>query len=306
MKLIYENADITRKVAINRCVHETYSENHADTLTLRFSDAASRWDSWQPKRGDRVRVTEDAANTGTMYVSGITAENGLFTLRATSMPITGANVKSQSWENVRLFQLGNDIAKAHGLTFKPYGITDQLYPFIKQSSKTDFEFLNELCRLEGYAVILYDAALIVYDEYTRENGEALTDIKVGADGRFAYSDFSADAFGSIELTSGALRGTFTDPNAPADRVLRIRSPLDCANATEAQRFARGMLRQANKRSYVGSFRRRLTYDVAAASVVNLITEKASNWNGKVFVTKTRNDFVKGESKIFFRKPLEGY
>ena len=87
MKLIYEGTDITRKVAINRCEHETYAESHADTLLLRFSDAASKWDGWQPRRGDKVQVTEGAANTGTMYISGLTAQNGLFTLRATSMPL---------------------------------------------------------------------------------------------------------------------------------------------------------------------------------------------------------------------------
>ena len=306
MRLIYEGTDITRKVAINRCEHETYAESHADTLLLRFSDAASKWDGWQPRRGDKVQVTEGAANTGTMYISGLTAQNGLFTLRATSMPLTGENVGSQTWDNVRLFQLGGDIAKKHGLSFKPYGVTNQLYPFIRQGSQTDFEFLNLLCQLEGYAVVIYDKALIIYDEHARESGEAAADVRVGADGRFTYTDNSAQAYGMIELTSGALRGSFSDQSAPAERVLRTKSPIDCMSTTEAQRFARGILRQANKNAFVGSFRRRLMADVAAASVLNLITEKASNWSGKIFVTRTRNDFVRGESKIFFRKPLEGY
>ena len=39
MNLIYEGVDITTKVAINRCEAETYAENKADQLLLRFSDA---------------------------------------------------------------------------------------------------------------------------------------------------------------------------------------------------------------------------------------------------------------------------
>ena len=119
MRLIYEGTDITRKVAINRCEHETYAESHADTLLLRFSDAASKWDGWQPRRGDKVQVTEGAANTGTMYISGLTAQNGLFTLRATSMPLTGENVGSQTWDNVRLFSLEAISPKSTGSASSP-------------------------------------------------------------------------------------------------------------------------------------------------------------------------------------------
>lgn len=306
MNLSYEGIDITKNVAINRCEHETYAENHADTLLLRFSDAVSNWDGWRPERGDRVRITDGDADTGEMYISGLTAENGLFTLRATSMPLSGDNVSSQSWENVRLFQLGNDIAKRHGLSFSSYGSADQLYAFIQQERQTDFVFLNALCRLEGYAVVIYNRTLIIYDEHARESAESAADIKIGADGRFAYSDTSARAYSSIVLTSGALEGTFTDPAKPTDRILRLKAPIDCTSGAEAQRFARGLLRQANKNALVGSFRRGLMQDVAAASVLHITTEKASNWSGKIFVTRARNDFVRGETKVFFRKPLEGY
>ena len=41
-------------------------------------------------------------------------------------------------------------------------------------------------------------------------------------------------------------------------------------------------------------------------MINIETEKASGWNGKIFVTRTRHDFLTGETKVFFRKPLEGY
>lgn len=39
MNLIYEGVDITKSVAINRCEAETYAENKADQLVIRFSDA---------------------------------------------------------------------------------------------------------------------------------------------------------------------------------------------------------------------------------------------------------------------------
>lgn len=306
MNLIYEGVDITKSVAINRCEAETYAENRADQLMIRFSDAASKWDSWRPVPGDVVQFKDGAADTGKMFIASITPENGLFTLRATSMPPTGDNINSQSWENVKLLQLCADIAKKHGLTLKAYNVTDQLYPYIQQTRLTDFAFLNRLLQLEGCAMIIYDGALVIYDEYTREQSHAADLVKVGPDGRFSYTDNSAQSYGSVELVSGKFRGVFSDANARAARILKPTKPIDCTSDAEAQRFARGLLRQANKNAYTGSFRRKLTTDYAAASVLNLQTLKAGSWDGKIFVTKTRSDFIKGESKIFFRRPLEGY
>ena len=99
---------------------------------------------------------------------------------------------------------------------------------------------------------------------------------------------------------------FYADNGRTGRVLRPRQPIECVSNEEALRFARGILRDANKNAYTGNFRRQLTCDYAAGSVVEIENAKASKWNGRVFITRTRMDYVKGETKIFFRKPLEGY
>lgn len=306
MKLIYEGIDITKSVAINRCEHETFAENCADRVSVRFSDAAGKWSGWKPGNGDTIRIIEGTADTGIMYVSEFTAENGLFTIHASALPESCGETADRSWEDVRLFQIGRDIAQRHGLTFKAYDINDQIYPFIRQEGKTDVGFLNALCRAEGYALIVYNGQLIVYDEHARESTAATAEIVVGSDGRFEYSDRSAQTYGAIALVSGSHRGAFNDPNPRTKRVLRMQSPIACASSAEAQRYARGLLRQANKNALTGSFRQRLMQGYAAASVLNLRTTKVSGWDGKIFITKTRSDYVRGEIKIFFRKPLEGY
>lgn len=306
MKLYYEGVDIAGKISINYCEHETYAEKRSDQLLLRFNDAEGLWNFWKPVRGEKVRLVDGADDTGVMYVTSIQPENGLFTLRAMSMPLSGENVNSRSWEDVRLLQIGQDIATKHGLKFKTYNVTDRMYSYIKQERQTDFEFLHRRCQLEGCAMLIYDGTLIMYDEREREASAPTTTIKVGVDGRFTYFDDSAQSFGTAEIVSGAFRGTYSDKNANAGRILRPKSAIECTSNTEATRFARGLLRAANKNARTGYFRRCLTRDIAAASVINIETEKASNWNGKVFITRTRHDFVTGETKIFFRKPLEGY
>ena len=306
MKLYYEGVDIAGKISINFCEHETYAEKRSDQLLLRFNDAAGLWNFWKPARGEKVRLVDGADDTGVMYVTSIQPENGLYTLRAMSMPLSGENVNSRSWENVRLLQIGQHIADKHELKFKVYSVTDRTYSYIKQERQTDFEFLHRLCQLEGCAMLIYDETLIIYDEMKMEEAAATSTIKIGADGRFTYFDDSAQSYGTAEILSGNFRGTYSDNNANTGRILRPKSAIECTSNTEAARFARGLLRAANKNARTGHFRRCLTRGIAAASVINIETEKASAWNGKIFVTRTRHNFLTGETKIFFRKPLEGY
>ena len=306
MKLYYEGVDITKKVSINHCEHETFAEKRSDQLLLRFNDAAALWNSWKPVRGEKVRLTDGADDTGVMYVTSIQPENGLYTLRAMSMPLSGENVNSRSWEDVRLLQIGQDIASKHGLKFKAYNVTDRMYSYIKQERQTDFEFLHRRCQLEGCAMLIYDGTLIMYDEEKMESAASTTTIKIGTDGHFTFIDESAQSYGTAEVVSGTFHGTYSDKQANTGRILKPKAAIECTSNTEAARFARGLLRAANKNARTGHFRRCLTQGIAAASVINIEVEKASGWNGKIFVTRTRHNFLTGETKIFFRKPLEGY
>ena len=307
MKLMYEGVDITSMVSINLCEHETYAEGRSDVLLIRFNDSASLWSKWKPVRGEKVRLVSGSNDTGDMYITSIAPENGLYTLRAMSMPLSGDNIKSKSWAGVKFLQIANDIATAHGLSLKTTSsIVDQQYTQIDQERLTDFEFLHRLCQLEGCAMLIYDGKLIIYDEHEIESKTANETIKIGKDGRFQYCDNTANGYKKAVVIAGEYKGEYADHKANYDRVLQPRDVISCSSDAEAKRFAKGLLRAANKNSMTGSFRQKLSRGIAAGSIINIKTDKAKGWDGKVFVTKTRHDFLNGETKVFFRKPLEGY
>ena len=296
MKFYYAGVDITKDVFINRCEHDTYAGGRADTMRIRFVDSKNLWDAWSPQCGDEIRLTEQAADTGAMFIADTLPENGLFTIFATSLPPGAQARRSRVWEDFRFLQIAEDIAARHGLTVKTYEVTDRTYAYIRQDNLSDFEFFNRLCLFESCALAVYDKQMIIYNEQAREGAAAVATIKIGADGHFRYSDASACAYGAAEIRSGDFYGN----------VLRPSEQIACASSAEAIRFAQGVLRAANKGLRRGDFRRKLTCNFAAGSVVNIENEKAPSWNGKVFVTHTRADYVRGISKIFFRRPLEGY
>ena len=129
---------------------------------------------------------------------------------------------------------------------------------------------------------------------------------MGQNGVFIYQDNRARCYGSCEVSSGSFSGKFKAPGATNTAVLRPDKPIPVTSNAEAARFAKGLLRNANKYGHTGQFSKELLTGYAAASLLKLKTTKASAWDGTVFVYKVRHDFVGNKSTLYFREPLEGY
>ena len=307
MRILYNGVDIYKDVSLNYAVHEMNAEKQADTLVLRFNDPRGVWSKWNPQPGDKIAFEHEAAKTGAMFIHQMRPENGLYTVRAMAMPVSCKEKRSKSWAAVHFFQLGTEIAGRHGLTLKVYGVTDQVYPYMAQTNETDFAFFSRLCALEGCQMVIYDGNLIVYNEAFIEQQAPTGELQIGEAGLFNYTDARDLAYGSAEVTSGSVSGSFADPNATSTKILRPAVPIRLNNAAEAARFAKGLLREANKNGQTGSFTEELMTGYAAVSIMSLRTTKASAWDGKIFLTKVRHDYVANKSTLYFRRViLEGY
>ena len=305
MKLLYNETDITNDVSVNYCVHEMYAEKQADTLVIRFNDLKGIWSKWNPADGDVLRLTEGAGDTGKMFIHSMKPQNGYFTIRAMSMPKSGATKRSRSWEGVRFLQLANEIAEDHGLAFRSYGCVDQVYPYLKQDNEGDFALFSRLCMLEGCQMLIYDGKLLAYNEQYIESKTPIGS-EVDENTNFSYQDNRSGCYGSCEVSGGSYFGKFTAPGAKNTTILRPDKPIMVTSNSEAARFAKGLLRNENKYGHTGQFTRPLLTGYAAASLLKLKTVKASAWDGTVFVYKVRHDFIKNTSTLYFREPLEGY
>jgi len=305
MKVIFEGVDLYPDISVNACFHDMYAEKRADSLLLRFNDTRRLWDGWSPAQENTIRVECGTAGTGKLFVRSIVPENGLYTLRAYATPQTESDPHNKSWERVRLLQLAREIAERQSLAFASYGVTDRLYDYVRQENMPDFTFLQERCLLEGCAFLVYDGTLVLYDEPYMESMAASETLTATTDSDFAYTDDSLRAFGRAELVNGAYTGVFDAGNGLSKKLRRVMA-LQIGSQTEANRFARNLLRDANNGMRGGTLWTAFKQGYAAASVADLKTTGASSWDGRVFVTHIRHDYAHGKTKLFFRKPLEGY
>ena len=306
MKVIYEGVDIYPEISVHRCFHDMYAEKQSDELLLKLNDTRQLWDAWNPKKGDTIAIEDGAAKTGEMFLESVVPESGMITLRAYSMPQSVKDKRSKSWEKVKFLQLSQEIADRHGLTLVTYGITDQTYDYVEQNNLPDFAFFQNRCTLEGAAFLVYDGKLVVYDEAYMEGQAPADTITITPASDFEYRDEGVSAWASSEVVNGKLTGSFAAP-AGGDKLLRKVIPVPMSNQAEADRFAKGILRDANKNATVATlWTGSLMRNYAPGSVVTLLTEGVKSWDGPAFISRIRHDYVKTRSKLYLRKPLEGY
>lgn len=303
IKLTYQGQDITQYVSINKCIHDMYAEDKADSLYLMVNDLSGVWSQWQPKKGDLITAEYGAIGTGKMYLYECTPHNGLYLIKATALPPTYAERHNKAWQQVRLLQIGQEVAGRHGLGFKTYGVTDQLYAYILQENQDDFTFLNWRATLEGCSIIVCDGNVIMYDRMTYEapGTEPMYFLELSAQADYEYRDRSSDMYGSCTVERGPYMGEYSNGSGG---ILRPTEPIYLTSNAEAARFAKNLLRNANKHCQTGYIRGQIMTGYAPGSVATIKNASSSTWDGSVFLTHVRNDYGECTSKLFFRRPAE--
>lgn len=304
LQILYQGKDIYNDISLSSCIHDMHAGSRSDELEIRFNDTRGLWDNWRPTNDDVIEVIDGAARTGKMYVESVKPDNGSMVLRAFSTPPSAKNSTSKAWEKVKLLQLAAEIAERHGLELKTYEVTDQLYEYVSQHNLPDFAFLERRCTLESVAFLVYDGKLVLYGEQALERQEPAKTLEVGTDADYEYNNNATEAYGRAIIKNGQWVGTHAAGSNT--RQLEKVIQLQISNQAEANRFAAGLLRNANKNAVSGIWSTALMRDLAAGSVVNIKTKGAGTWDGPAFLYRVRHDYASEKSKVFFRRPLEGY
>lgn len=306
MQLIYEGKDIYNDISISQCIYDSYGEQHSDTLKILFNDTRDTWDSWKPQKGHMIRAILGACDTGQMQVVSVKPENGLMCLRANSIPEDYNDKKNKSWEFVTFKQICAEVAGRHGLSCEFYGVEDQTYEYVNQQNHEDFIFLEERCVLEGCAFLVYDNRLVVYSESFLESSTSKDELMITNDVKFDYVDDSKEAYSTCIVKNGAVTGMYSVEGAAAKVLEKVLS-IKISSQAEANRFAKNLLRFENKKMTRGvCYSDKYLPGYAAGTLVHLSTEGVPSWDGPVIMAHVRHDMLKATTKLFFRKPLEGY
>lgn len=303
-QITYNGEDISGSVKSIQAVHDMYAGNRqADTLALVFEDEEAKWSGWGAAPGDTVTYRNGGTSTGRMYVSGVENAGGYTTLRASSIPQKARQRRTKSWESVWLAQIGAETASRFGFSFLLSGMADQNYKYIAQDNETDIGFLGRIARMEGGCLVAYDGRIVFYGEQELETAEPAVKIDA-SDGSFEIYDQSGDLYGGAKVYAGACKGSYTAD--PSNGRILIPEGLHPTTDAEAYRWAKGLLRSANKGARSCRLQRDIMRELSAGITVSLAGAEPPEWNGTMFLYHVRHEYDRERTTFFLRFPLEGY
>lgn len=302
-KVVYKGVDIYPDVSVGRCWHDMRAWGSLDCLTIDFGDTRNLWDAWHPQPGDEIAVEDGAARTGRMFVSSVVPQSSRFTVAAYPVPQSMRERRCKSWERVRLFQLVGEIAQRHGMTYEAYGLDNFEYAYVEQDNESDMQFLDRRLTYEGAALVAFDGKLVCYSGSYVESQDAAGELSVVPGVDYEFRDDTARSYGACEVTDGTTSASWS---AGDGKLLRCVVPERISSVGEAERFAKGLLRKANREAVKMTIRTdSMLRQYAAGSVLDLHAASAASWDGKAVVSAMRHDYYDSKCKLWLTRPL-GY
>lgn len=295
-KIEYKGTDITSSVEVDKCWVDQYAEEHGDTIKIVFNDINKLWDKWSPQIDDEIRVYCDHADSGIQYVRGFYPRAGKYELTACSIPASAEVKRNGGWQQVTKLQLARDIATRHGLNLKTYGLTDHKFSYLRQDSESDLTFFQMLCNLEGDSFIIYNGDFILYNNEYIESASSSQTIEIKADNKPDY--FAEEPVTAVTVRNSSMEYTY---GSDMSRQKLVSVPVYIDSKGTAERYATNLYHYYTKKQRGGVFYASpIAEGYAAGSVVEIKTEGAESFNGKVLMYHVRHDMKKNKTKIFFR------
>lgn len=304
LKIIYSGKEIQDKISIRECVYETHAQGKADSLFIIANDPKGVWDGWNVENESMIELRFKGLKTGKMYITDVSPRAGEIQIEALSIPPTAMQPQSKAWEKIGLKKIAAEIADRHGLETQFFDIDTENHSYISQSNMPDFQFLDMACSLEGASFLVYDKKLIVFDLQKKESQNPLHVIDILPETQLHYSENTENVIKKTVVRNAEHEGVFEIPiEKGRDQTLTITHSID--SPEHANKIAQSMTRRANADCETLTFTLDITPEVAAGSVIEIKTQTAPSWDGPIFITSTRHDFARLETKITARKPL-GY
>ncbi|MBP2655414.1 MAG: Phage late control protein [Firmicutes bacterium] len=248
VKIVYNAKDITKNIAPFLLDFEyTDNESHkADDIQLTLEDKNQLWMSdWLPTKGDTITASIIVENwfkpgdglslpCGTFSVDEVefSGPPHIIRIKGVSVPTSTdirGQAKTKAWEKISLKSIAEDLASAASLTLMYESDTNPQYLRIDQVESSDLAFLQTMCEKACVALKVTDNKIVIFDERTYEEKDAVWTInRKGGDvisfslksktsgtakaGKVTYSD---------PLTGKTVTGTYSDDSQESGVTINV-------------------------------------------------------------------------------------
>ena len=144
----------------------------------------------------------------------------------------------------------------------------------------------------------------MYSVEYMENMKPVDEILLDEQAQYQLFDTTGSRYGACKIVKGKHKGAYEIQNG-SNRLLIPSTQFDVSSSTDAIRFAKNLLVRANSTVHDGYFYTGSIYPAySPGAVLDMQIERVPSWDGHMFITSIRNDYIADRSKVFFRKIME--
>lgn len=301
-KLLHNGNNITDSIKVSQCYTTDRFGGTLDDLAISFATSGH---TIEFNENDEIEIqAADGYTTGVMYLDSCGGKDGKFTIKALSNRHKNKKKESKIWNQVTLYKIIGDVSESTGLKVLLYGVKDYPYKSVAQINETKLQLLSRLCKREGYSVKCDNGNLIVFNEHYLESNSKPIEISKDSIENNYYFEREPNALTSLTVrcfnteTMQNISFTAEDKNISGgnDTITEFLSSYD-----EAQRFAFGYLRNANKLYISGNMRMAYNGKISAGTVADLTGFE--EFDGRYVIYEVSHDLVNDKTYIKVRKFL---
>lgn len=301
-QILHNRKNIVDSIKVSRCSSVDRYGGMLDDLTIVFATEEHKIEFHE---NDEFEIkTVGGFSTGIMYFDSCVSNDGVFTLRALSCKHNNKKCKSRIWHKVKRSKIINDIAGNTGLTPLLYGVKDYTYNSVSQINETDLQLLARLSKREGDSIKCDNGNLIIFNEhYLESNSTPIAISKDSVNTNYVFNR-STNGLSSMTVryfnpaTMQNISYTAKDGNISGGDSSKIEF---LSNINEAQRFAKGYLRDANKYHLTGILEMPFNGNISAGTVADLTGFE--EFDGRYVIYEAKHEYVLEKTVIKVRKIL---
>lgn len=279
MELYYEGVNITGNASITRCIYADRCGERCDSLELVVEDPAV-WLSWEPKKDDKIAVTSDNLNTGTLYLNTVTPHGGKYRIVATSVPSATRYTSYTCYENMSLAAIMGSCAAESGMSNSLYGIDGSTtYPYLLRPKQSGAAFMRWLLEMEGAVFKTYGEKFIGIGIEYAQNLDAAVTLRIREDQPgLAYRKQEGRKLAGLTVATPYARCTAEDSASGSDHYCTV-TDVPATSVAEALRWAHGLLLTHNRQTEELCLELEMMPALTAMAKVNIDCESplGGNW-----------------------------
>ncbi|MBQ9407943.1 MAG: hypothetical protein IJI53_06625 [Clostridia bacterium] len=293
MEIYWQGKDVTDFVQVRKCVVRDTCGGRCDSLELEFENAAG-WYKWGPEEDDKIIVSQNGYDTGTMYLNTVLPEDGIYRILATALPCVARKKEYKSFIGKTIEEIMRACGMVTGMGFAVYGIDQKtVIPYIQQENESAAAFLCRLLMWEGAQLKCVNGKYVAIGISYAQDRAAHKTIEIDAKQPGMEYRRGGAKYKSVTVKTPYAKAKAEDSLVPSTHAQMV-FDLPARNDIQAGRWARGLLMHHNRQDETLTIE--TDFDPGFSAMTRIDVTGSTDSTGAWLIEEAEHDLINKASR----------